>query len=210
MFIKSFLTFAFKIILFWKNGAITLISFVASFFSTIILTKLNDIFFKNADPQYIWTPIVLETLMIVIFHFMITIDFYFGHRVAVSIRKEKFDWDRCFDTIAKECAIILMTSVVVVFAIISGSLKIETSIFGMNLSLSIVLTGVLSFIWFYTIWFEFGSIGRHIENLTGIKYPIFAFFDDLMKWVKKNTLDRASNLSFKPKENEENNNTDSN
>ena len=188
----------------------TLISFAASFFSTIMFSKLNDLLFKDSEPKNIWMPILIEILMIIVFQGMIIIDFYFGQRVATDIRKEKFDWDRCADTLAKDCAMILMTFVVVILAVGSEAVGLKTEIFGLTLSLSVVLTGVLSLIWFLGIGFEFGSIGRHIQTLTGSKPQIFVLFDELVRIVRRKAIDKAAGLSFKPKENEENNNTDSN
>lgn len=192
-FIQSFIMFILKIFT-WKQGASLIFSFTASIFSTIFFSKLNDRFFKEADLKNVYMPIMIESFMIIAFLGMIMIDFYLGQKVSTRVRKEPFNWDRGVDTIAKVFAMILMTSVVMFLAIASESAGINWLWMGLTASLSVV--------WFLGIGFEFGSIGRHLESLTGSKPSIFKFFDRILIKIQERAIDKVSGGSLNNFENE--------
>lgn len=194
-FIQAFLSFLIKIAT-WKQGASLLFSFCVSIVSTMFFSKLNDMFFKTADLKNVFLPMFIESVMIIFFLGIILVDFYFGTRVAKKVRKEDFDWDRAVDTMAKVCAMIVITSMVMFLAIISEAMDINWLWF--------FLTASLSVLWFLGIGFEFGSIGRHIESLTGSKPGIFLFFDKILIVIQKKAIQKVDS-SFKIEENEKDN-----
>lgn len=197
MFVKAFLGFLIKIFT-WKQGASVLFSFCASMVSTVFFTKLNDMFFKGADLKNVFLPMFIESVMIVFFLFMVLVDFYFGTRVAKKIRKEEFDWDRAVDTMAKVCAMIIITSMVMFLAIVAEAMGYDWA--------WLFLTASLSILWFLGIGFEFGSTGRHIESLTGSKPGIFLFFDKILIVIQKKAIQKVDS-SFKENEDEKDSNT---
>lgn len=196
MFIKAFLGFLIKIFT-WKQGASVLFSFGASIITTAFFTKLNDMFFKEADLKNVFLPMFIESVMIIFFLFIILVDFYFGTRVSKKIKKEDFDWDRAVDTMAKVCAMVIITSMVMFLAIVAEAMDINW--------IWLFLTASLSILWFLGIGFEFGSIGRHIESLTGSKPAIFLFFDKILIVIQKKAIQKVDS-SFKENEDEKDSN----
>lgn len=194
-FIQAFLSFLIKIVT-WKQGASLLFSFCASILSTMFFHRLNEMFFKEADLKNVFLPMFIESVMIILFLLIIVTDFYFGTRVAKKVRKEVFDWDRAVDTMAKVCAMVIITSMVMFLAIVSEAMDINWLWF--------FLTASLSVLWFLGIGFEFGSIGRHIESLTGSKPGIFLFFDKILVIIQKKAIQKVDN-SFKIEEDEKDN-----
>jgi hypothetical protein len=199
-FIQSFIAFLIKIFT-YKQGASVLFSFCMAIVSTTIFTKLNDTFFKTADLKNVFLPIFIESVMIIFFLLIIMTDFYFGTRVAKKIKKEAFDWDRAVDTMAKVCAMIIITSMVMFLAIVSEAMDINWLWF--------FLTASLSVLWFLGIGFEFGSIGRHIESLTGSKPGMFVFFDKILIIIQKKAIQKVDS-SFKIEEDEKDSNINNN
>ena len=198
-FIQSLLVFIIKIFS-WKHGASMLFSFCTSVIMAISFEKLNGIFFKDADLKNVWMPILIESIMIVLFLGMVFVDFLLGHRVAIRIRKEEFLWDRGIDTLAKVIAMVLMTSVFMFLAIAVESAKISMLWYPLVVSLCCV--------WVLGIGFEFGSIGRHLESLTGSKPSIFKFFDRIMLKIQDKAIKKVENYSFNINDDENNSNTD--
>lgn len=196
MFIKAFLGFLIKIFT-WKQGANVLFSFGASAVSTMFFTRLNDLFFKEADLKNVFLPILIESSMIILFLGIVIIDFYFGTRVSKKIKKEVFDWDKAVDTIAKVCAMIIITSMMMFLCIMAEAISVHW--------LWLFLTASLSILWFLGIGFEFGSIGRHIESLTGSKPAIFLFFDKILVIIQKKAIQKVDS-SFKVNEDEKDSN----
>lgn len=196
MFIKAFLGFLIKIFT-WKQGASVLFSFGASIITTAFFTKLNDMFFKEADLKNVFLPMFIESVMIIFFLFIILVDFYFGTRVSKKIKKEDFDWDRAVDTMAKVCAMVIITSMVMFLAIVAEAMDINW--------IWLFLTASLSILWFLGIGFEFGSIGRNIESLTGSKPAIFLFFDKILIVIQKKAIQKVDS-SFKENEDEKDSN----
>lgn len=194
-FIQAFLSFLIKIAT-WKQGASLLFSFCASILSTMFFQRLNDMFFKEADLKNVFLPMFIESVMIILFLLIIVTDFYFGTRVAKKIRKEEFDWDRAVDTMAKVSAMVIITSMVMFLAIVAEAMDINWLWF--------FLTASLSVLWFLGIGFEFGSIGRHIERLTGSKPGIFLFFDKILIVIQKKAIQKVDS-SFKIEDNEKDN-----
>lgn len=199
-FIQAFLSFIIKIVT-WKQGASLLFSFCASILSTMFFQRLNDMFFKEADLKNVFLPMFIESVMIILFLLIIVTDFYFGTRVAKKIRKEEFDWDRAVDTMAKVSAMVIITSMVMFLAIVAEAMDINWLWF--------FLTASLSVLWFLGIGFEFGSIGRHIERLTGSKPGMFVFFDKILIVIQKKAIQKVDS-SFKEEENEKDNNINPN
>lgn len=194
-FIQSFLTFIIKIFS-WKHGASMLFSFCTSVFMvmSISFTKLDSIFFKDADLKNVWMPIMIESIMVFLFLGMVFVDFLLGHRVAMRIRKEEFLWERGIDTMAKVIAMVLMTSVIMFLSIAAESAK--ASLFWYPLVVS------LCCVWVLGIGFEFGSIGRHLESLTGSKPSIFKFFDKILLKIQDKAIRKVENYSFNINEDE--------
>lgn len=194
-FSQAFLSFLIKIAT-WKQGASLLFSFCASILSTMFFQRLNDMFFKEADLKNVFLPMFIESVMIILFLLIIITDFYFGTRVAKKVRKEEFDWDRAIDTMAKVAAMIVITSMVMFLAIVAEAMDINWLWF--------FLTASLSVLWFLGIGFEFGSIGRHIERLTGSKPGMFVFFDKILIVIQKKAIQKVDS-SFKIEDNEKDN-----
>ena len=200
-FIQSLLAFIIKIFS-WKHGASMLFSFCTSVVMAISFDKLNSIFFKGADLKNVWMPIFIESIMILLFLGMIFVDFLLGHRVAIKIRKEEFLWERGIDTMAKVIAMVLITSVIMFLAIAAESAKMGIVWYALVVSLCCV--------WVLGIGFEFGSIGRHLETLTGSKPSIFKFFDKVLLKIQDRAIKKVENYSFNINENEDDKDTNSN
>lgn len=214
MFIKAFLTSLFKIILslnpsnFFKKSEMFLAVYGSSVFATITISSLNDLFFKDADLKNVWAPIFITVFMILIYLGMIFIDFLLGQKVAIKIRKEKFDADRLIDTIAKVFATILIACLMMGLSIFTEVIKLKNypSISGSAWMVSILCICV---VWTLIIGYEFGSIGRHLESLTGSKPGIFKFMDRIFKSIQDKAIKKVEK-SFNFTEDEKDNiaNTD--
>lgn len=200
-FTKTFIVFLIKIYTILtpsflvKNGSLTLSTLFSSMLMTISLESINQLFFKDSDMKNVWMPIFIQAIMIFFYLGMISIDLLLGQRVAVKIRKESFDADRLIDTIAKVFATILISSLAMFLCILIEALSMDW----------VWLTSIISFcfIWVIIILYEFGSIGRHLESLTGSKPGIFKFFDEILAKVKAKAIKKVEN-SFKIIDNEDN------
>lgn len=183
-FSKTIIAFLYKIFT-YKQGSSALFSFISAMSITFTLEKLNKVFLENSDPKYIFLPVLVETVMIIIFLSLTFWDFVLGWRVAVKIRKEDFDWDRTFDTSAKVVGIILITTVAMFLAMVSESVGSTTFWWGSMIS--------LCFLWILGIGFEYGSLGRNIEALKGSKPGMFVFFDRLLNTLQNSAIKRVEN-----------------
>lgn len=211
-FTKTAIAFIWKMIT-YKNGANALFSFCASSSLTTglwlsgNLERFNTIFIKDADPKSIFFPFLVESVMIIIYLPLTGLDFILGHRVARSIRKEKFKPERFFDTMIKTTAIILVTSVFMFLAFGVGTMtKGETwwggSIWG-------ILMVALSFFWVLAIGFEFSSVGRNFELLNGDKSAIFKFFDKILVVLQDKAIKKVeSSFNLEIDDEKDSDNTD--
>lgn len=201
MFYQSLISFPLKILT-YKKGSSVIFSFAASMMSMSVFERLNNIFFKNAEMKDIYLPVLIEVVMVILYQAMTINDFYFGYRVAKKIRGESFDKDRALDTLAKSCAMVIMTSVLVFFAMVCASEEVVLDFWGLaDISLSGAICIALSIFWFMAISFEFLSIGKNLELINGYKSGIFEFFEGFLNFVKAKFFDSLSNLSFKPNRN---------
>lgn len=197
-FTKAFLVSILKIITLFKPSFVFkhsenyLGTMIASIVATISLETLNQIFFKNANPKYIWMPIFIEAIMIFIYLWMVFIDLIIGSRASMKAGKE-FEFNRLIDSFAKTFATILITSVMMFICMIIESLHTDW----------ITLTSILSltFLWVVIILYEFSSIGRHLENLWGSKPGIFTFMDNVSGVLRDKAIKKIEN-SFNLKEDE--------
>lgn len=196
LFTKAFLGCVLKILVslnpanFLKKSESFLTVYGSSVFITITISSLNDIFFKDADLKNVWAPIFITVLMLLIYLGMIFIDFILGQRVAIKIRKEKFDADRLIDTIAKVFATILIASLMMVLSMLTEVIKFKNwpTISGSAWMISILC---ICIVWTLIIGYEFGSIGRHLEALTGSKPGIFKFMDRIFKSIQDNAIKKV-------------------
>lgn len=214
MFIKAFLSSLFKIILslnpsnFFKKSEMFLAVYGSSVFATITISSLNDLFFKDADLKNVWAPIFITVFMIMIYLGMIFIDFILGQKVAIKIRKEKFDADRLIDTIAKVFATVLIACLMMGLSIFTEVIKLKDypSISGSAWMISILCICV---VWTLIIGYEFGSIGRHLESLTGSKPGIFKFMDRIFKSIQDKAIKKVEkSFNFNEDEKDSISNTD--
>lgn len=214
MFIKAFLSSLFKILLslnpsnFFKKSEVFIAVYGSSVFATITISSLNDLFFKDADLKNVWAPIFITVFMILIYLGMIFIDFILGQKVAIKIRKEKFDADRLIDTIAKVFATILIACLMMGLSIFTEVIKLKDypSISGSAWMISILC---ICIVWTLIIGYEFGSIGRHLESLTGSKPGIFKFMGRIFKSIQDKAIKKVEkSFNFTEDEKDSINNTD--
>lgn len=199
-FTKAFLVSLLKIITFFKpsfmfkHSECYLFTLITSITATISLEALNQIFFKDSNPKYIWMPIFIEAIMTFFYMWMVLIDLLLGSRAS----KKEFDFYRLMDTIAKVFATVLITSLLMFLCLIIESLKADW----------VTLTSILSlaFLWVIIILFEFSSIGRHLETLWGSKPGIFSFMDRVSGVMRDKAIKRIEK-SFNFTEDEKDNNS---
>lgn len=208
-FIKAFVTSLLKIIMslspsvLMKNGEAVLFIYGAASFLTLSLNSLNEIFFKDADLKNVWAPIFITCIMLMIYLGMIFVDLLLGQRVAVKVRKEKFDPDRLIDTIAKVFATILIASLMMFLSILTEVIKFK-SMPTLNATAWMISILCICIVWILIIGYEFGSIGRHLESITGSKPGIFKFFDRIFKSIQEKAIKKVEK-SFNILEDEKSN-----
>lgn len=187
-FTKTAIAFIWKMIT-YKNGANALFSFCASSSLTTglwlsgNLERFNNIFIKDADPKSVFFPFLVESVMIILFLPLTGFDFILGHRVARSIKKEKFKPERFFDTVIKAVSIMLVTSVLMFLAFGAASAEKEW--------LWALMMVALCFFWILCIGFEFSSVGRNFELLNGSKPAIFKFFDKILLLLQEKAIKKV-------------------
>lgn len=196
LFTKAFVGCILKIFVslnpvnFLKKSETFLAVYGSSVFITITISSLNDIFFKDADLKNVWAPIFITVLMLLIYLGMIFIDFVLGQRVAIKIRKEKFDADRLIDTIAKVFATIFIAVLIMVLSILTEVIKFKNYP-GISSSAWMISILCICIVWTLIIGYEFGSIGRHLESLTGSKPGIFKFMDKVFKSIQDKAIKKV-------------------
>ena len=181
VFSKVAVTFLVKIFT-YKHGASALLSMMISISMTIGLHKYIEVFMKDTDPKATYVPILIQIVMLAIFLLLNFFDFLLGVRVAKKKKGERFDWDRVFDTTAKIVGISLITFMVMFLAIMAEIVHSNWA--------WLVAMSSQCFLWILANGFEFGSIGRHIEELKGSKPRIFVFFDRVLEALQNKAIDK--------------------
>lgn len=194
---KVALNFLFKIFT-YKKGASVLFSMATSIFLTISIDKYVTIFMKDTDPKVMFISVLIQIVMLAIFLLLLTYDFLLGVRVSMKKKGEDFNWDKVFDTTAKIVGIGLLTTMVMFLGMVSESVDSRWAWW--------VATSSQSFLWILSNGFEYGSIGRHIENLRGDKPAMFKFFDRLLETLQNSAIKKIEN-SFNILEDKPENNT---
>lgn len=207
-FTKAFLVailktvYMFKPSLMFKYAEAYLGSFIASMAAVISLDYLNKIFFEQSDVKFIWMPIVIQIFMTFLYLLMTFIDFFFGTRVSVVINKNKFDFYRVIDSIAKTFATIIVTSLLMLCCLIITSSNMQW----------LMLTSALSlaFLWVVIILYEYSSIGNHLKSLYGTKPGIFTFMDKISGKLREKAIQKIeSSFNLNVEDEKDNNiNTD--
>ena len=188
-------------ILAYKKGASALLSFVVSISLSASLSNYIALFIEGADKKVMIMPLIIEIIMFIIFFMLNLLDLRYGAKVAIVIKKEKFDWGRIWDTFAKMFGIVFITAMLMVFSMVFESLD--------SRYLWWASFTPLCFLWILAIGFEFGSLGRHIKELRGSKPDIFLFFDKVLDSLQKKAIEKIDN-SFNILDNEKDNTTGSN
>lgn len=187
MFTKALIAFFFKFFSVKQLSAV-LFSFLASSVLTISIDYLNNLFFKDANIKNVFIPIAVEIFMIGIYTAMVVFDFYFGVRVALYVKKERFDYFRIVDSTVKLIATIMVTSVVTFGSMTLEAMDIDwawlTSIF------------VLFFLWIIIILGDFLSIGKNYELLYGSKGRLFNFLEKILSILEKKGIKQVGGNSF--------------
>lgn len=193
-FFKIAFDFLLKILA-YKKGASALLSFVVSLSISASLSNYISIFMDGTDLKVMIMPIIIESIMFTFFFMLCLLDLRYGAKVAIEIKKDKFDWGRVWDTFAKMFGIVFITAMLVVFSMVFESLD--------SRYLWWASFTPLCFLWILAIGFEFGSLGRHIKELRGSKPDIFLFFDKVLDSLQKKAIDKIDN-SFNILDNEKN------
>ena len=188
-------------ILAYKKGASALLSFIVSISLSASLSNYIALFMEGADKKVMIMPLIIEIIMFFIFFMLCLLDLRYGAVVAISIKKEKFDWGRVWDTFAKMFGIVFITAMLMIFSMVFESLD--------SRYLWWASFTPLCFLWILAIGFEFGSLGRHIKELRGSKPDIFLFFDKVLDSLQKKAIEKIDN-SFNILDNEKDNTTGSN
>ena len=188
-------------ILAYKKGASALLSFVVSISLSATLSNHIALFMEGADKKVMIMPLIIEIIMFFIFFMLCLLDLRYGAVVAISIKKEKFDWGRVWDTFAKMFGIVFITAMLMIFSMVFESLD--------SRYLWWASFTPLCFLWILAIGFEFGSLGRHIKELRGSKPDIFLFFDKVLDSLQKKAIEKIDN-SFNILDNEKDNTTNNN
>ena len=183
----------------YKKGASALFSFMTTAFLSIGLNSYFKIFMRDTDEKAMFMPMLVQAIMFGFFFCLALLDLRYGSKVAISRRGEKFDWDRVWDTAAKMFAIFFITSILMVFSMVFESLHSKY--------LWWIAFIPQCFLWVLSNGFEFGSLGRHIQELRGDKPDIFKFFDKVLDKLQKKAIDKLDNsFNILPEDEEENNN----
>lgn len=109
-------------ILAYKKGASALLSFVVSISLSASLSNYIALFMEGTDKKVMIMPFVIEIIMFVIFFMLCLLDLRYGAKVAIDVKKEKFDWGRVWDTFAKMFGIVFITAMLMVFSMVFESL----------------------------------------------------------------------------------------
>lgn len=169
----------------YKKGSLTLLSAGTSVVMSFSLDKYISIFSRDLNIKNVLISVMIQTIMLAIFILLLTYDFLLGVRVSVKKRKELFEWDKVFDTSAKIVGIGLLTTMVMF-------LSITSELAGSNW-LWWVATTSQCFLWILSNGFEYGSIGRHIQDLRGDKPAMFKFFDRVLEVLQNKAIQKIEN-----------------
>lgn len=155
-------------------------SFLSSYLVTLSTTELFRIIVKDADKKQLLIPVLSQIFQMGVFTLLIILDYSFGKRVSLIIRKEPFDQNKLFDTSVKYVATGIFTFMLMGMSI-GGELIDYNSIWWTALIFQ-------NAFWIMSSSFEYSSIGRHFEALRGYKPNIFILFDKVLNIVQLNIL----------------------
>lgn len=166
----------------YKKGSSALFSLSMSILLTFSIDNYINIFMKDTDPKATLVPVFIQIVMLAIFLIFNFFDFLLGVRVSKKKNGDDFNWDKVFDTTAKIVGICLITFMVMFLAIMAEVVNSDWAWWIAMVS--------QSFLWILANGFEFGSIGRHIENLKGSKPRMFMFFDNVLEALQRKAIDK--------------------
>lgn len=196
--LTSFFTKVFTI----KNASVVVLSFLTSSFLALPIEILNRIFFKDADDS-IFIPIIIWVFMSLVYIAMVGADFYYGVRVAISVKKERFEPSRIVDTTVKLSVCILVTATVAFIAMLAAASDKDWLFFP-----AIVILLLSSLV---LILGDYVSIGDNIFKLYGSKPKMFSVVENALSIIIKKLMTNIEGNSFNLKEKEnEKDNSDSN
>lgn len=191
----------FKPSLMFKHSEGYLYSFAASIITTISLEYLNQIFFKDSNEKYIWIPVVIHVVMTFFYLGITFIDFIYGVRVSLKVKKIPFDFYRVIDSIAQTFATIIVTSLLMFCCLLITAVNVSWALLTSSLS--------FAFIWVVIILYQYSSIGNHIKTLYGNKPGVFTFMDKISGKMREKAISTVEK-SFNLKDDEKDDNTDPN
>jgi hypothetical protein len=177
-----------------KQSSTIVLSFIASSFLATSIEAINKIFFKDADGG-IFIPIFIEVFMCIIYILMVLADFYYGVRVSIIVKNEKFKASRIMDTTVKVIASILVTATVAFFCMLAEATHKDW--------LSFPAIVILLLVWLVLILSDYVSIGDNIKKLYGSKPKMFSVVENALAIIVKKLMANIEGNSFNLKNNED-------
>lgn len=181
--LTSFLSKTFTL----KQASLIILSFITSSAFAVPIETLNRVFFKGSNDG-IFIPIIIWVFMSLVYIIMVFGDFYYGVRVSVKIKKEKFDSSRIVDTTVKFSVCILVTATVAFIAMLAEASE--------NALLSFPAIVILLLSSLVLILSEYVSIGDNIEKLYGSKPKMFSVVENALSIIIKKLMTNIEGNSF--------------
>lgn len=194
-FSKSLGVFFLKVV-FFKKGASLVFSFITSYLVTVSTTGLFNLLIKDADKKLLILPFLFQMFQMGIYTLLTIIDYNFGKRVSIQVKKELYDPNKLLDTFVKYLATGIFTCMLMGMSI--GGELIDYS--------SIWFTALIfqNAFWIMSNGYEYSSIGRHFKEMRGYKPNIFIFWDKAINIIEFGFLKNLDkSMPILPKEEKE-------
>lgn len=185
--------FAFLMNIFtFKKGSGFLLSLVLAIPVTITTDNLFDAVLKNTELKNLVVPLFVEVAGFTLYFLFNLTDFGAGVWYAIAHAKKHnlkdfFEEEKIYKTFWKMLGVLLLTVLIALIAIVSeiiGAYYANKFFIFAN-----VVVFTLACLW------EFRSIGKNIEKLTGSKPEIFEFMDKVLDKLQKRTLKEIDNVN---------------
>lgn len=177
----------FRRMIFYKKGKVLLLSIFLSIPSSVFANVIFEVVLKDTDIKYMVIPTLVQIGMVIIYSIFNFLDFCVGLRSSKNDGKE-FDFGKVLDSTIKYVAVIFAGFTFMMTGIIGEIANSKTIWWGSLVCLFIF--------WFLANFYEFGSIGKHIEEYRGQKYPIFKFFDRVVNSTEKRVIQKIDSFDF--------------
>lgn len=182
----------------WKNGALTLVSFMVGLPLSTYVEELT----RGVELRKIILPFIV-LIVGLIFYFAFTIvDMFTGlwkakylNSIAKKPQKRYIKSYKLYRTLWKFLGISLLSFMMMFLCLFTAVINMENTYYitlWILVSIPILASG-----------FEFHSIGENIEQRTGSKPELFDFFDKLMTIIQRGILFRTKRAFDKASEGED-------